>query len=107
MPPCSHQLESVDLQVRNLGERGPWTRQYQPVLPVSILPRIPAFTVQKGKASAKAAGLAPAHNEITESMVRVLAHSGLQNQVDAMESIYRKSVRQLEALAHSVCTHAE
>lgn len=111
----SHELEAVDLQVRNLGERGSLVRQYQPVMPMPLLPKVPAFTAQKGKATGKSTSLAsssnsstaaPGNNAITEPMVRSLAHHGLQSQVDLMESIYRKAVRQLESLAHQAATDA-
>ena len=39
-------------------------------------------------------------------MLRKVAYTGLQNQVDAVESMYRKTVRQLETLAHKACIDA-
>ena len=56
--------------------------------------------------SSNSSAAASGNNEITEPMVRSLAYHGLQSQVDSLESIYRKAVRQLEALAHQAATDA-
>lgn len=97
----SHEFEPVDVQVRNVGEAGPLGQRYQPVMTVPILPLVPAFTVLKSKPDANTTSSQPSQsNDLVESMLRNVAYSGLQNQVDAIESIYRKTVRQLETLAH-------
>ena len=56
--------------------------------------------------SSNSSAAASGNNEITEPMVRSLAYHGLQSQVDLIESVYRKAVRQLEALAHQAATDA-
>lgn len=104
---CSHELEAVDVQVRNVGEGGPLAQRYQPILPTPMLACVPAFTLQKASAASKTEDNFPSSGDsIAASMLRSVAFSGLQTQIDAVESMYRKTVRQLESLAHRACVDA-
>ncbi len=104
---CSHELEPIDVQVRNVGEVGPLAERYQPVMALPTLSSVPAFTLNRHNAATKVSSSSSSSgNEISASMLRNVAYTGLQNQVDAVESMYRKTVRQLETLAHKACIDA-
>ncbi|DBA98228.1 TPA: hypothetical protein ACH3X1_001154 [Trebouxia sp. C0004] len=103
----SHELEPIDVQVRNVGEVGPLAQRYQPVMALPMLSSVPAFTLNRSNAAMKvSSSLRSNGNEISVSMLRNVAYTGLQNQVYAVESMYRKTVRQLELLAHKACIDA-
>lgn len=104
---CSHELEPIDVQVRNVGEVGPLAQRYQPVMALPTLSSVPAFTLNRHNAATKVSSSSSSSgNEMSASMLRNVAYTGLQNQVDAVESMYRKTVRQLETLAHKACIDA-
>ncbi len=95
------------MQVRNVGEGGPLAQRYQPVMALPMLSSVPAFTLNRPNAAIKSSSsLSSNGNEMSASMLRNVAYTGLQNQVDAVESMYRKTVRQLETLAHKACIDA-
>lgn len=103
----SDELEPINVQVRNVGEVGPLAQRYQPVMALPMLSSVPAFTFNRPNAAVKVSGSSSSNgNEISVSMLRNVAYTGLQNQVDAVESMYRKTVRQLETLAHKACIDA-
>lgn len=95
------------MQVRNVGEGGPLAQRYQPISPTPMLSYVPAFTLQNASAATKTETNLPSSSDgISASMLKSVAFSGLQTQVDAVESMYRKTVRQLESLAHKACVDA-
>lgn len=96
------------MQVRNVGEIGPLAQRYQPVMALPMLSSVPAFTINRANAAITASSSQSSSNgnDISVSMLRNVAYTGLRNQVDAVESMYRKTVRQLETLAHKACIDA-
>ena len=95
------------MQVRNVGEVGPLAQRYQPVMALPMLSSVPAFTLKRPNAAIQVSSSLPSNgNDISVSMLRNVAYTGLQNQVAAVESMYRKTVRQLETLAHKACIDA-
>lgn len=77
-------------------------QRYQGVTGSVTLPSIPAFTLTKKhmpSTAGKQSNQTP--NQISVSALQCVAMTGLQSQVEAVESMYRKMVRQLETLAHT------
>lgn len=69
-----------------------------------MLARIPSFTHKTtSNVSQNTKEMSQNSVEVSTSMLRNVAHTGLKNQIEAIESIYRKTVRQLEQMAHKAC----
>lgn len=101
---CSHKLEPIDVHIRCVGQAGSLAQRYQFISPPPILARVPSFTQKTSSSISQKAKEAPRSSvEVSPSMLRTVAHTGLKNQVEAVESIYRKTVRQLEQMAHQAC----
>ena len=101
---CSGNLAPVDLQISNLGQVGSIKQRYQGVTGSVMLPSVPAFTLAKKRPQAHADKLhrtsTQSPDEVSATVLRSVAMTGLQSQVEAMENMYKKMVHQLESLAH-------
>lgn len=102
---CSGEMDPIDLQIRNLGQTGSMKQRYQGITGCVTLPSIPAFTLAKkgiqGNADRVQRSASQAASDISPSVLKNVAMTGLQSQVEAVESMYRKMVRQLETLAQT------
>lgn len=100
-------MEPVDVHISNMAQSGTLIQRYQPVLPLPALSRVPTWTRKTAtRLSEKVEDKSSSSIETSSSLLRSVAHVGLQNQVESVESIYRKTVRQLERLAHTACAQA-
>lgn len=103
---CSADLEPAELHIRNVGQVGPMKQRYQSITGSVTLARVGAFvgssradqglvdnTIQRPHSQVA--------SEISLSLLKSVASTGLQSQVDATESLYRKMVRHLETVAHA------
>ena len=101
---CSHKLEPIDVHIRCVGQAGSPAQRYQSIHSPPILARVPSFTQKTSSNISQNAKETPQSSvEVSTTMLRTVAHTGLKNQVEAVESIYRKTVRQLEQMAHQAC----
>lgn len=99
---CSHKLEPIAVHIRCVGQSD--SKSYQSIVPPPILARVPSFTHKTiSNVSQNAKETSQSSVEVSTSLLRNVAHSGLKNQIEAVESIYRKTVRQLEQMAHKAC----
>ena len=98
---CSHKIEPVDMHIRCVGQAGSLSQRYQPVVRPPMFARVPSFTHKiTSNVSQHAKETSQSSVEVSSSMLRSVAYTGLKNQIEAVESIYRKTVRQLEQMAH-------
>ena len=93
------------MQITNTGLAGCPAQRYQSVLPVPALCKVSSFVrmasgARESDCKADEKGLHA--GEISSALLKSLAHSNLQNQVEAIESLYRKTVRQLQRTAQAV-----
>ena len=101
---CSHKLEPIDIHIRCMGQAGTLEQRYQSINPPHLLARVPSFTRKMTPdISQNAYEGSRSSIDVSTSMLRSVAHTGLQSQVEAVESVYRKTVRQLEQMAHQAC----
>ena len=101
---CSQKLEPIDVHIRCVGQAGSLSQRYQPVVPPPMLARVPSFTHKTTiNVSQHAKETSQSGVEVSSSMLRSVAYTGLKNQIEAVESIYRKTVRRLEQMAHQAC----
>lgn len=92
------------MRIRCMGQAGTLEQRYQSISPSSLLARVPSFTQKMAPGiSQKTHEGSRSSIDVSKSMLRSVAHTGLQSQVEAVESIYRKTVRQLEQMAHQAC----
>lgn len=92
------------MHIRCMGQASTLEQRYQSISPSSLLARVPSFTRKMTPdVSQQAYEGARSSVDVSTSMLRSVAHTGLQSQVEAVESIYRKTVRQLEQMAHQAC----
>lgn len=87
-----------------MGQAGTLAQRYRTVVPPPLLARVPSFTRKTVSDITQNASERPqSSTDVSPSMLRTVAYTGLQSQVEAVESIYRKTVRQLEQMAHKAC----
>ena len=100
-------MEPVDVHISNMAQSGGLVQRYQPVLPLPALSRVPTLTRKTAsRPSQRFDEKSSSKIEISSSLLRTVAHEGLQNQIECVESMYRKTVRQLEQMAHTACSEA-